>query len=79
MMPRQTVRSFFHEIQRSQTIAQPERITFPAAMWMASAGRRIGFICGSLLGLAGGGIAALGIAQQSMALLATGTFLVGAY
>ncbi|EQM88088.1 MULTISPECIES: MFS transporter [Stenotrophomonas] len=54
-------------------------VTFPAAMWMAKAGRRIGFICGSLLGLAGGCIAALGIAQQSMALLATGTFLVGAY
>ncbi|UUS13689.1 hypothetical protein NMB32_17320 [Stenotrophomonas sp. CD2] len=28
-------------------------VTFPAAMWMAKAGRRIGFICGSLLGLAG--------------------------
>ncbi|HEL3813295.1 TPA: MFS transporter [Stenotrophomonas maltophilia] len=54
-------------------------VTFPAAMWMAKAGRRIGFICGSLLGLAGGCIAALGIAQHSMAMLATGTFLVGAY
>lgn len=53
--------------------------TFPAAMWMARAGRRVGFICGSLLGLAGGGIAALGIARHSMALLAAGTLLVGAY
>ncbi|MDZ5815813.1 MFS transporter [Stenotrophomonas maltophilia] len=53
--------------------------TFPAAMWMARAGRRVGFICGSLLGLAGGGIAALGIARHSMASLAAGTLLVGAY
>jgi len=54
-------------------------VTFPASMWMARVERRAGFLCGALLGLAGGLVAAWGIAAQSMALLSAGTFLVGAY
>jgi MFS family permease len=54
-------------------------VTFPASMWMARAGRRTGFIAGALLGVAGGLIAAAGIGIGSLALLAFGTFLVGAY
>ena len=53
--------------------------TFPASMWMARVGRRVGFIAGALLGIGGGIVAALGIWQRSLALLAFGTFLIGAY
>jgi len=53
--------------------------TFPASMWMAKVGRRAGFVLGALLGVAGGLIAAAGIWIGSLALLAAGTFLVGAY
>lgn len=52
---------------------------FPASMWMARVGRRTGFIVGALLGVCGGVIAALGIWQASLALLATGTFFIGTY
>lgn len=53
--------------------------TFPASSWMMRVGRRAGFVTGALAGCAGGLLAALGIALGSLALLATGTFLVGAY
>jgi MFS family permease len=53
--------------------------TVPASMWMTRVGRRRGFIGGALLGTAGGLVAALGVAVASLALLAAGTFLVGAY
>jgi MFS family permease len=53
--------------------------TFPASHLMAKAGRRAGFMLGAVLGVAGGLCAALGVWLASMALLATGTFLVGAY
>lgn len=53
--------------------------TFPASMWMAKVGRRAGFVLGALLGVAGGLVAAAGIWIGSLALLASGTFLVGAY
>lgn len=52
---------------------------FPASMWMARVGRRAGFLGGTLLGVAGGLVAALGIANKSLALLAFGTFLIGNY
>jgi len=54
-------------------------LTFPAAMWMMRAGRRTGFLCGTLFGLTGGLIAALGVWLASLWLLALGTFLVGGY
>ena len=54
-------------------------MVFPASLWMVRVGRRVGFLYGSLLGVVGGLIAALGIAQASLSLLAFGTFLVGAY
>ena len=54
-------------------------MVFPASLWMVRVGRRIGFLYGTLLGVAGGLLAALGIAQASLPLLAFGTFLVGAY
>lgn len=54
-------------------------ITFPGAMWMARVGRRAGFLCGTFFGLLGGLIAAFGIHERSLGLLATGTFFVGAY
>ena len=53
--------------------------TFPASIWMARVGRRIGFVAGALLGIAGGLAAAAGIWMGSLALLSSGTFLVGAY
>lgn len=52
---------------------------FPASMWMAKVGRRNGFLCGALLGILGGIIAAIGIVYSSLYLLALGTFCVGAY
>lgn len=52
---------------------------FPASMWMAKAGRRAGFLCGTLLGVAGGLVGAWGIHQASLPLLSFGTFLVGCY
>ncbi len=54
-------------------------MTFPASLWMAKAGRRAGFLCGTLFGVAGGLIAAFGISLRSLELLAAGTFLVGNY
>lgn len=53
--------------------------TVPASIWMARAGRRPGFVAGGLLGAAGGAVAAVGILVGSLALLASGTFLIGAY
>ena len=53
--------------------------TFPASHLMAVAGRRLGFMLGAVLGVAGGIIAALGVWLASLPLLALGTFLVGAY
>lgn len=52
---------------------------FPASILMAHIGRRKGFICGALLGVVGGIIAALGIMYSSLVLLAVGTFCVGSY
>lgn len=54
-------------------------MTFPASMWMARAGRRVGFVAGALLGVLGGLVAAAGIWTGSLLLLSAGTFLVGAY
>jgi predicted MFS family arabinose efflux permease len=53
--------------------------TFPASMWMARVGRRLGFIMGALFGTVGGLVAASGIGIGSLALLCLGTFLVGTY
>lgn len=54
-------------------------VTFPASMWMARAGRRLGFVSGAVLGILGGMVAAFGIWIGSLILLSLGTFLVGAY
>lgn len=53
--------------------------TFPAAMWMARAGRRSGFVVGAVLGTAGGLVAAFGLLSGSLLVLCIGTLLVGAY
>lgn len=52
---------------------------FPASMLMAHIGRRKGFLCGALLGVLGGVIAAIGIYYHSLFTLAFGTACVGAY
>ena len=52
---------------------------FPASIWMSKVGRRTGFLCGTMLGIAGGLIAALGIWQSSLVLLSLGTFLICTY
>lgn len=52
---------------------------FPASFWMARVGRRNGFMLGAGLGVTGGLVAAWGIVQGSLALLAFGTFFVGTY
>ncbi len=54
-------------------------VTFPASIWMSRVGRRPGFILGSLLGVAGGVIAGLGVWTADLLLLSLGTMLVGAY
>jgi MFS family permease len=53
--------------------------TVPASMWMARVGRRMGFVFGACLGIAGGLIAALGISIGSLLLLCLGTLLVGSF
>ncbi|WP_447591124.1 MFS transporter [Aquipseudomonas campi] len=53
--------------------------TFPASLWMSRVGRRIGFVIGALLGVAGGLFAAWGIHQESLIILCFGTFLIGNY
>jgi MFS family permease len=53
--------------------------TVPASLWMARAGRRIGFIAGALLGTSGGIVAAMGIMSGSLAALSFGTLLIGTY
>lgn len=53
--------------------------TFPASLWMTRVGWRAGFLLGASLGTVGGLMAAAGIWLGSLALLACGTFLVGAY
>jgi predicted MFS family arabinose efflux permease len=54
-------------------------MTIPASLWMARVGRRTGFLCGALLGVTGGLVAALGIRTASFPLLVLGTLLVGTY
>lgn len=53
--------------------------TVPASIWMARAGRRMGFITGALLGALGGLVAACGIVLRSLCVLSLGTFLIGTY
>jgi len=53
--------------------------TVPASMWMARAGRRVGFITGAALGALGGIIAASGIIVRSFFVLLLGLFLIGTY
>ncbi|MDO5666265.1 MAG: MFS transporter [Alcaligenaceae bacterium] len=52
---------------------------FPASLWMAKIGRRAGFLIGAIFGLSGTLIAALGVWQSSLLVLAMGTFLIGTY
>jgi MFS family permease len=73
--------------------ANPQLVTAPiAAMLFGTAaamapfawltmrtGRRVAFLVGSVLGVAGGLIAALGISLESLAVLSFGTFVVGTY
>jgi MFS family permease len=51
----------------------------PASMWMTRAGRRTGFIAGTVLGTVGGLVAASGIALRSLFVLSLGIFLIGTY
>jgi MFS family permease len=53
--------------------------TFPASMWMARVGRRVGFVVGAMVGTAGGLLAAAGIWMDLFPLLVLGTCLVGAH
>src|SRR5687767_1787210 len=53
--------------------------TVPASMWMARAGRRVGFITGAALGALGGLVAASGIFVRSFFVLLFGLFLIGTY
>jgi MFS family permease len=53
--------------------------TFPAAMFMARVGRRVGFITGAALGIIGGLICAAGVVMSSLLLLCLGTMFLGAY
>jgi len=53
--------------------------TIPAAMLMRRAGRRVGYIVGAGVGLAGGCLAAFGIASYSFVLFCLGTLIIGMY
>ena len=53
--------------------------TVPASLWMARAGRRVGFVTGAGLGAVGGLVAAVGGHLGSMLVLSLGTLLVGSY
>jgi MFS family permease len=53
--------------------------TVPASMWMASVGRRTGFVAGAAFGTLGGLIASFGVLAGSLPLLCLGTLLVGIY
>jgi MFS family permease len=53
--------------------------TIPAAMLMRKAGRRTGYIIGAGIGLAGGCLAAFGIASFSFTLFCLGTLIIGSY
>ncbi|WP_428887885.1 MFS transporter [Enterobacter hormaechei] len=53
--------------------------TFPASLWMARVGRKVGFCAGAVAGIAGGIIAGTGIMIASFTLLCLGTFMVGVY
>ena len=53
--------------------------TVPGSLWMARAGRRIGFIAGALFGTLGGLVAAFGVYSGSLIVLSLGTLLVGSY
>jgi MFS family permease len=51
--------------------------TVPAAKLMATHGRRIGFVAGTSVGIAGAALAALGIALGSFVLFCVGSLLLG--
>ncbi len=53
--------------------------SIPASLLMGRIGRRAGFICGSLLGLAGGVTGSLALELGSFALFCAATMLVGAF
>ncbi len=53
--------------------------TIPAAMLMRKAGRRIGYVIGAGIGVAGGCLAAFGIASYSFVLFCLGTLIIGSY
>lgn len=52
---------------------------FPASSLMATLGRRAGFVIGTLLGVAGGIVCAVGIYRGALWILSLGTFLFGMY
>lgn len=53
--------------------------SLPAAMLMRRYGRRTGFLCGALLGVAGSLICVLALQQRSFALFVVGHMLLGSY
>jgi MFS family permease len=53
--------------------------TIPASLYMQRVGRRAGFITGGVFGMVAAGIASLGMAMGSLAVLCIGTFLFGIY
>jgi MFS family permease len=53
--------------------------TFPAGMFMARVGRRVGFVTGAALGVVGGFVCAAGVMMSSLVVLCLGTMFLGAY
>ena len=53
--------------------------TIPASLYMKRVGRRAGFITGGVCGAAASGVASLGMAMGSLAVLCLGTFIFGIY
>ena len=51
----------------------------PAALWMAKAGRRAGFMAGALINVGGCMLAALALWQRSFALFCAATAVIGVY
>jgi MFS family permease len=53
--------------------------TMPASLWMAKVGRRIGFMAGALINVAGCALAVLAIGLHSFALYCVATAIIGVY
>lgn len=53
--------------------------TMPASLWMGKVGRRVGFMAGAIVNIAGCAIASIALLQGSLALYCVATAIIGVY